>query len=82
MSEFWKIGLTAVSLLGVAAIIFQLNQGTLAQAGLTTFSNVVGTAFTSSGQQTSASTGGATPSGNGSSGSNQNQNTVNHSTAN
>lgn len=82
MSDFWKIGLTFISLLGAAAIIYQLNQGTLAQTGFNTFGSVVGTIFSSNGAQTTASIGGATPSGNGSGGSNQTHSTVNHSTVN
>jgi hypothetical protein len=46
---FWKVAGTFVALLGAAAIIFQLNQGTLVQTGASTFGSVAGDAFAAAG---------------------------------
>lgn len=44
-SGFWKVVGSFIAVLGAAAIIYQLNQGTLVQTGASTFGSVVGDAF-------------------------------------
>jgi hypothetical protein len=62
-SGFWKVVGTFIAVLGAAAIIFQLNQGTLFQTGANTFGSVVGDAFAAS----SSSPAGTAANGSGSS---------------
>lgn len=52
MSDGWKVALVFIGVIGAAAIIYQLNQGTLAQTGASTFTSAIGTAFSSSTRST------------------------------
>lgn len=46
MSDFWKVAATFIGVIGAAAIIFQLNKGTLVKQGTGAFTTVIGDAFT------------------------------------
>ncbi len=47
MSDFWKVAGVFIGVIGAAAIIFQLNKGTLVQSGANTFTTAIGDAFSS-----------------------------------
>lgn len=48
MSDGWKLAAVFFGCIGAAAIIYQLNQGTLAQSGFSAISSAISTAFSSS----------------------------------
>lgn len=62
-TSFWKVAGTFVAVLGAVAIIFQLNQGTLAQTGATTFGGIVNDMFQSIGGNGSNNAPGTTGTG-------------------
>lgn len=47
MSDFWKVAGVFIGVIGAAAIIYQLNKGTLAQTASTGFTTAIGDAFAS-----------------------------------
>lgn len=61
MSDGWKVAATFIGVIGAAAIIFQLNQGTLFQSGVGGITTALGDAFSSpsgsAGNPISATTG-------------------------
>jgi hypothetical protein len=62
-TSFWKVAGVFVGVLGAVAIIFQLNQGTLAQSGATTLGGIVNDMFASVGGQGSNNAPGTTSTG-------------------
>jgi hypothetical protein len=62
-TSFWKVAGTFIAVIGAVAIIFQLNQGTLAQTGANTLGGIVGDMFASVGGNGSNNAPGTTGAG-------------------
>ena len=64
MSDALKVFGTFIGVIGAAAIIYQLNQGTLFQSAAGTFQNSIGAAFSPSPNSSSKTTATNKPRGN------------------